>query len=64
MISRLHVNRLIVIAFMVLVAIAFYYGIRSRSVTGIILALTSLVAGIHFLTLLAKAKREQEEETV
>ncbi len=62
---RAHVNRLIIFIFLALVVTALVYGIKSRSVTGIILSLTALGAGIHFLNLLAKAKREleQEEET-
>ena len=62
MISRPHINRIIVVTFMVLIAFALVYGIKSRSVTGIILSLTSLIAGIHFLSLLAKARRELEQE--
>ena len=62
MLSRAHINRLIIFAFMLLVGIALFYGIRTRSVTGIILSLTSLGAGIHFLSLLAKARREMEQE--
>ena len=62
MLSRAHINRLIIFAFMLLVGIALVYGIRTRSVTGIILSLTSLGAGIHFLSLLAKARQEMEQE--
>jgi len=62
MISRLPINRLIIFAFMILVGIALVYGIRTRSVTGIILSLTSLGAGIHFLSLLAEARRETEQD--
>ncbi len=62
MISRPHINRLVVFAFMILVGLALVYGIKTRSVTGIILSLTSLGAGIHFLSLLAKANKEMEQE--
>jgi disulfide bond formation protein DsbB len=62
MISRLHINRFIIFGFMVLVALALAYGIKTRSVTGIILSLTSLGAAIHFLILLGKARRELEQE--
>ncbi len=62
MISRLPINRLIIFAFVLLVAIALFYGIRTRSISGIILSLTSLGAGIHFLNLLTKARREMEQE--
>lgn len=62
MMSRSQISRLIVFVFMALVVSALIYGIRARSITGIVLSLTSLIAGIHFLTLLAKAKREMEQE--
>jgi len=62
MITRPHITRIFIFAFMVLVALALVYGIKSRSVTGIILSLTSLGAGIHFLTLLSKAKQELQQE--
>jgi hypothetical protein len=62
MISRIHVNRLVIFAFILLVTLALVYGIRSRSVTGIILSLTSLGAGIHFLILQTKARQEMEQE--
>jgi disulfide bond formation protein DsbB len=62
MISRPLINRIIIFTFTVLIAFALVYGIRSRSVTGIILSLTSLGAGIHFLHLLAKARQEMEQE--
>jgi disulfide bond formation protein DsbB len=62
MIFRTHINRLIVFAFIVLVGFALVYGIKSRSVTGIILSLTSLGAGIHFLIILSKARHQVERE--
>jgi hypothetical protein len=62
MISRTLINRLIIFAFMVLVGYSLAKAIQSQSVTGIILALISLSAGIYFLYLLAKAKQEQEQE--
>jgi hypothetical protein len=62
MTPRTHVNKLIIFAFMVLVGLALVYGIKARSITGIILSLTSLGAGIHFLIILAKAKQEMEQE--
>jgi hypothetical protein len=61
MISRTFINRLIVLAFMVLVGFSLAKGIQARSVMGVILALTSLCAGTYFLYLLAKVKQEQEE---
>jgi disulfide bond formation protein DsbB len=62
MISRPLINRIIIFTFMVLIALALAYGIKSRSVTGIILSLTSLGAVIHFLYLLSNAKQEMEQE--
>ena len=64
MTSKTFLNRLIILSFMGLVgfclAKAIYYG----SVMGIILALTTLGAGIYFLYLLAKAsERTESEET-
>jgi hypothetical protein len=62
MITRTHINRLIILAFMALVGYSLAYGIRVRSVTGILLSLVSLGAGIYFLYLLAKAKEQLEQE--
>jgi hypothetical protein len=62
MITRPHITRIIIIAFMILVALALAYGIRARSATGIILSLTSLGAGIHFLSLFSKARHELRQE--
>ena len=62
MTSKTFFNRLIILGFMGLVgfclAKAIYYG----SVMGIILALTSLGAGIYFLYLLAKVSERTENE--
>ena len=65
MLSRSILNRVIILGFMVLVGWCLARGIYYRSVMGIILALTSLGAGIYFLFLLAKMKEElqQQEET-
>jgi hypothetical protein len=62
MISRTHINRLIIFSFMVLVGYSLAKAIQSQSVTGFILAIVSLSAGVYFLHLLAKAKQEQEQE--
>jgi len=62
MISRTLINRLIIFAFMVLVGYSIAKAIQVQSATGIILALTSLGAGVYFLYLLAKAKQEREQE--
>jgi general stress protein CsbA len=61
MLSKTTINRLIVLAFMVLVGFSLAKGIQSRSTMGIILAITSMFAGVYFMYLLAKAKHEQEE---
>jgi hypothetical protein len=62
MITRTHLNRFIILAFMALVGYALAYGIRVGSTTGILLSIVSLGAGIYFLYLLAKAKEELEQE--
>ena len=59
--SRILINRLIVLAFMVIVGFSLAKGIQSKSTLGIILALTSLFAGVYFLYLVAKANQEREE---
>jgi hypothetical protein len=62
MITRPNIIRFITFTFMVLVALALVYGIKARSATGVILSLTSLGAGIHFLVLLSKAKQQLQQE--
>jgi hypothetical protein len=62
MLSRQTINRLIIIGFMVLVGYCLAKAIYHQSVMGIILALTSLGAGIYFLYILAKAREEMEAE--
>jgi hypothetical protein len=62
MISRTLINRLIIFAFMVLVGFSLAKAIQFKSIMGILLALTSLGAGVYFLYLLAKMKYEQEQE--
>ncbi len=54
------VNRLIILGFMGLVGFSLAKGISSGSVLGIFLALVSLGAGIYFMHLLAKARKEME----
>ena len=58
MIPRQIINRLIIIGFMVLVGFCLAKAIYHGSVIGILLALTSLGAGIYFLYILIKAKEE------
>ncbi len=60
--TRTLIDRLIIFTFMVLVGFSLAKAIQSQSVTGFILALVSLSAGIYFLYLLAKARHEQEQE--
>ncbi|HEY6503382.1 MAG TPA: hypothetical protein VIZ28_05350 [Chitinophagaceae bacterium] len=62
MISRTLINRLLIFAFMILVGYSLAKAIQIKSVMGILLAITSLGAGIYFLYLLAKMKYEQEQE--
>lgn len=64
MLSRPHLNRMIIIGFMILVGFCLAKAIYHSSVMGIILALVSLSAGIYFLHLLAKAKEEMEREGI
>lgn len=58
MISREIINRIIIIAFMVLVGFCFAKAIYNRSFMGIVLALVSLGAAVYFLYLLVKAKED------
>jgi hypothetical protein len=60
MLSRHQINRIIVIGFMVLVGYALAKAIYHNSIMGIIMGLTSLVAGVYFLYLLVKAKEEMD----
>lgn len=60
MIHRPILNRLIILSFMIIVGFCLARGIYYQSVMGIILAIVSLGAGIYFLYLLQKAKREME----
>jgi hypothetical protein len=62
MTSGTFLNRLIILGFMVLVGYSIAKSIYSQSVMGIILALTSLGAGVYFLYLLTKAKEESRQE--
>lgn len=48
------------IGFMVLVGYALAKAIYHNSIMGIIMGLTSLVAGVYFLYLLVKAKEEMD----
>ena len=65
MLSNTIVNRLIILGFMVLVGWCLARAIYFGSVMGVILALTSLGAGIYFIHLLTRMKEElrRSEET-
>jgi hypothetical protein len=62
MLTRTALNRVIIIGFMVLVGFCLAKAINSGSFIGIVLALTSLGAGVYFLHLLVKAKDAMEQE--
>ena len=59
MLLRTFLNRIIVIGFMVLVGFSLAKGIQSGSAMAIILSITSMVAGIYFLYLVAKTNRAE-----
>lgn len=61
MIHRPFFQRVLVISFMILVGFCLAKAIYSQSITGIVLAIISLVAGIYFLYLLNLAKEETEK---
>lgn len=64
MLSNPLINRTVILLFMVLVGWCLARGIYYKSVMGIILALTSLGAGIYFIYLLNRMKEElRKEET-
>ena len=58
MITRPFINRIIILGFMVLVGYCLARAIQIGSFMGVVLALTSLGAGVYFLYLLVKAKQE------
>jgi hypothetical protein len=60
MTDRPILNRFLIISFMIIVGFSLARGIYYQSVMGIILAIISLGAGVYFLYLLQKAKREME----
>ena len=57
---RTFLNRIIILGFMALVGFCLAKAISTGSVMGIILAFVSLGAGVYFLYILAKAKKELE----
>lgn len=62
MLSNTFLTRFIVLCFMVLVGFSIAKSIYSASIIGFLLAITSLVAGIYFMYLLARVKEEQSEQ--
>jgi positive regulator of sigma E activity len=62
MISRKFINRIIILAFFVLIGYCLATSIAVRSGIGIFLAVVSLGAGVVFLYLLAKQQQEAETE--
>jgi hypothetical protein len=62
MLTRTTLNRVIIIGFMILVGFCLAKAFYSGSFIGIVLALTSLGAGVYFLYLLVKAKEAIERE--
>jgi uncharacterized membrane protein len=60
---RTFVNRLIILGFMGLVGFCLAKAISTGSFMGILLAMVSLGAGIYFLHILRKAKREMEMQS-
>lgn len=55
-------TRAIILIILALILFSLVYAFRAHSLTGIILSLTSLGAAIHFLNLLARARKELEHE--
>jgi hypothetical protein len=60
---RTFLNRFIILGFMGLVGFCLAKAISTGSFMGIVLAIVSLGAGIYFLYILAKAKREMEMQS-
>jgi hypothetical protein len=62
MIQRPNLNRMLIIGFMILVGVCLAKAVNSQSITGIILAIVGLTAGIYFIHLLNRANSEKEYE--
>jgi hypothetical protein len=62
MLSQTMINRSIILGFMVLVGFSLAKSIYSGSIIGLVLAITSLGAGVYFLYLLARMKEQVEQE--
>lgn len=63
MTHRTFLNRIIILGFMGLVGFCLAKAISTGSFMGILLALVSLGAGIYFLYILSKARREMEMQS-
>lgn len=63
MTPKTFLNRLIILGFMSLVGFCLAKAIYTGSFIGIVLALVALGAGICFLYILSKAKREMEMQS-
>lgn len=59
--SRQIFSRVILFAFLALVGFALAMGFRYGSFMGILLAIVALGAGIYFIHILVKAKKELQE---
>jgi hypothetical protein len=59
MIHRPLFQRMLIIGFMILVGFCLAKSIYSQSITGIVLAIISLAAGLYFVHLLHQAKQQQ-----
>ncbi|HSU27095.1 MAG TPA: hypothetical protein VLJ68_01860 [Chitinophagaceae bacterium] len=59
---RTFLNRLLILVFMGSIGFCLALSIKFKSTIGFLLALMSLVASIHFLYLLAKARRSAEQD--
>ena len=60
---RTFLNRIIILGFMGLVGFCLARAITTGSFMGVLLALVSLGAGIYFLHILSKARREMEMQS-
>ena len=60
---RTLLNRIIILGFMGLVGFCLAKAISTGSFMGILLAIVSLGAGIYFLHILSKARREMEMQS-
>ena len=64
MLSNVAINRLIILGFMVLVGFSLAKSVSSGSTLGLILAITSLGAGVYFLYLLTRINETEKENII